>query len=99
MARSKIKPGERSFAGQVIAWIKEQISHGGLPFGNAWNDASLYGLPTTKFPDVLLTLDAEGRQHFCGWELKTPSTDARDPQLLEKAVEKARALKAHYFVT
>jgi len=99
MARSKIKPGERSFGGQVIAWIKEQISHGGSPFGNAWNDASLYGLPTTKFPDVLLTLDAEGRQPFCGWELKTPSTDARDPQLLEKAVEKARALKAHYFVT
>jgi len=99
MARPTIKAGERSFAGQVIAWIKEQISHGGLPFGNALNDPSLYGPPTTRFPDVLLTLDEAARQPFCGWELKTPSTDPRDSDLLENAVEKARALNARYFVT
>jgi len=99
MARPTIKAGERSFAGQVIAWIKEQISHGGLPFGNALNDPSLYGLSTTRFPDVLLTLDEAARQPFCDWELKTPSTDPRDADLLENAVTKARVLKARYFVT
>lgn len=99
MGKSRIKPTELSFAGQVISWIMEQISHGGLPFRNALNDASLYGLPTAKFPDVLLTLDDAGEQPFCSWELKTPSTDVRDSKLLANAVEKARVLKVNYFVT
>lgn len=95
----KTKANEREFQGQVIAWIKNQISHGGLPFKNATNDSSLYGLPTVKFPDVLLTLDFECREPFCGWELKTPETDARDSKLLKDAVEKAQTIKAKYFVT
>jgi hypothetical protein len=59
----------------------------------------LSGLPTTRFPDVLLTLDFECHQPFCGWELKTPTTDARDAKLLKDAVEKAQTIKAKYFVT
>src|SRR4030042_4610245 len=90
---------EREFQGKVIHWILEQISHGGLPFKNATNDSSLYGLETTRFPDVLLTLDFECKQSFCGWELKTPETDARDNKLLKDAVEKAQAINAKYFVT
>ena len=69
----KTKANEREFQGQVIAWIKKQIDLGGLTFKNATNDSGLYGLPTVKFPDVLLTLDFEGNQPFCGWELKTPT--------------------------
>ncbi len=90
---------EREFQGKVIHWILEQISHGGLPFKNATNDSSLYGLETTRFPDVLLTLDFECRRPFCGWELKTPKTDARDSELLKDAVEKAQTINAKYFVT
>jgi len=96
---AKTKANEREFQGQVISWIKKQIDHGGLPFKNAINDPGLYGLPTTKFPDVLLTLDFECREPFCGWELKTPETDARDSNLLKDAVEKAQTIKAKYFVT
>jgi len=96
---AKTKANEREFQGQVISWIKKQISHGGLPFKNATNDSSLYGLPTVKFPDVLLTLDFECREPFCGWELKTPETGARDSKLLKDAVEKAQTIKAKYFVT
>ncbi|MFQ6034591.1 MAG: class I SAM-dependent DNA methyltransferase, partial [Sedimentisphaerales bacterium] len=97
MAKTKATEGE--FRGQVIAWIKEQISHGGLPFENATADSSLYGLPTVRFPDVLLTLDFECQRPFCGWELKTPDTDVRDKTLLKKVVEKAQNLPSKYFVT
>ena len=97
MARTKAN--EREFQGQVIAWIKEQISHGALPFENATSDSGLYGLETVRFPDVLLTLDFECQRPFCGWELKTPTTDARDKTLLRKAVKKAQTLNAKYFVT
>jgi len=96
---AETKANEREFQGQVIAWIQKQISHGGLPFENATNDSTLYGLPTVRFPDVLLTLDFACQRPFCGWELKTPETDARDKTLLKKAVEKAQNLKAKYFVT
>ena len=96
---AKTKANEREFQGQVIAWIKKQIEQGGLPFGNATNDSSLYGLPTVKFPDVLLALDFERQNPFCGWELKTPKTDVRDKELLKDAVRKAQILKAKYFVT
>jgi len=95
----KIKANEDVFKGQVITWIKKQIDSGGLSFKNAINDPSLSGLPTVRFPDVLLTLDSECRQPFCGWELKTPVTDVRDKKLLADAVEKAQTLKAKYFVT
>jgi len=96
---AKTKANEREFAGQVIHWIKERLTEGGLPFENATNDSSLYELPQVKFPDVLLTLDFECLQPFCGWELKTPKTDARDKKLLKDAVEKAQTLGAKYFVT
>jgi len=96
---AKTKATEAEFQSQVIAWIKEQISHGGLPFENATGDSSLYGLETVRFPDVLLTLDFACQRPFCGWELKTPTTDVRDAKLLKDAVEKAQTLPAKYFVT
>lgn len=96
---AKTKANEREFAGKVIHWIQEQLKEGGLPFENATNDSGLYGLSTVKFPDVLLTLDFEGYQPFCGWELKTPKTDARDKKLLKDAVEKAQTIGAKHFVT
>jgi len=96
---AKTKATEPEFNSQVISWIKEQISHGGLPFENATGDSSLYGLPTVRFPDVLVTLDETCQRPFCGWELKTPKTDIRDKALLKDAVEKAQTLPAKYFVT
>jgi len=96
---AKTRANEREFQGKVIAWILGQIEHGGLPFENATGDSSLYGLPTVRFPDVLVTLDETCQRPFCGWELKTPKTDIRDKVLLKDAVEKAQTLKAKYFVT
>jgi type I restriction-modification system DNA methylase subunit len=96
---AKIKANERVFQGQVISWIKKQIDTGSLPFQNAINDPGLYGMKTVRFPDVLLTLDKECRNSFCGWELKTPETDVRDKDLLRDAYEKAKAIGAKYCVT
>ncbi len=96
---AKTKANEREFQGKVISWILKRLGEGGLPFQNATNDSSLYGLETTKFPDVLITLDFECLAPFCGWELKTPKTDVRDSKLLKDAIKKAQVLGAKYFVT
>jgi len=96
---AKTKATEPEFQGEVLVWIKRQIEQGALPFENATIDSSLYDLPTVRFPDVLLTLDEICQQPFCGWELKTPTTDVRDAKLLKDAVEKAQTLPAKYFVT
>jgi len=95
----KTKATEREFGGQVVHWIMERLKEGGLPFENATNDSSLYGLEKVQFPDVLVTLDIECQSPFCGWELKTPKTDARDKNLLIDGVKKAQILEAKYFVT
>jgi len=97
MARTEAN--EREFQGQVVSWVKKRLEEGGLPFENATNDSSLYGLETVKFPDVLVTVDFECREPFCGWELKTPKTSARDGKLLKDAVRKAQTIGAKYFVT
>ncbi|MCK4294520.1 MAG: N-6 DNA methylase [Planctomycetes bacterium] len=96
---AKTKANEREFVGQAVHWVKKQIDEGGLPFRNATNDSSLYGLPTVQFPDVLVTEDFECKEPFCGWECKTPKTDVRDTELLKNAVKKAQLLGAKYFVT
>jgi type I restriction-modification system DNA methylase subunit len=96
---AKTKANEREFVGHAVHWVKKQIDEGGLPFRNATNDSSLYGLPTVQFPDVLVSVDFECKEPFCGWECKTPKTDARDTTLLKKAVKKAQVLGAKYFVT
>jgi hypothetical protein len=96
---AKTKATEPEFQGEVLVWIKRQIEQGGLPFEKATIDSSLYGLERVKFPDILLTLDFACQRPFCGWELKTPKTDARDKELLKDAVKKAQTLGAKYFVT
>jgi type I restriction enzyme M protein len=96
---AKTKATEPEFQGEVLVWIKRQIEQGGLPFENATIDSSLYGLERVKFPDIMLTLDPVCQRPFCGWELKTPKTDARDKELLKDAVKKAQTLGAKYFVT
>jgi hypothetical protein len=50
---AKTKANERECVGQAIAWAKKQIAEGELPFADATNDSSLYGLPKVQFPDVL----------------------------------------------
>jgi hypothetical protein len=96
---AKAKATEPEFQGQVISWIKERISQGGLPFENATDNSSLPSQDKVRFPDVLVTLDFECTNPFCGWELKTPKNDVRDKGLLKDAVGKAQTLGAKYFVT
>lgn len=96
---AKTKANEREFQGKVSIWINKAIEAGIVPFQNATTDSSLYGLSKVKFPDVLVSLDRECQNPFCGWELKTPTTDVRDRELLENACEKAKCLDSKYFVT
>ncbi|QNT76117.1 HsdM family class I SAM-dependent methyltransferase [Dehalogenimonas etheniformans] len=95
-----VKSNEREFSSQVVSWLNEFISTGTYPFKDVTGETSIRTVgETTKFPDVQIWLDRSAKQGFCGWELKTPATRADDPELLEAAAAKARAMNADQFVT
>ncbi|WP_040334544.1 HsdM family class I SAM-dependent methyltransferase [Candidatus Magnetobacterium casense] len=94
------KSNEREFTGQVVLWLNESLGEEGYPFEVVSSEASLRDAEdSTLFPDVIVWLNRQSQQGFCGWELKTPSTAVDDRELLENAARKARAIHADYFVT
>jgi type I restriction-modification system DNA methylase subunit len=95
-----VRANEREFMSQVISWLNEFLGKGGYPFEQASSEPSIkLSDGKTRFPDVQIWLNRKAEQGFCGWELKTPVTPVDDPELLEKASEKAQAMHADYFVT
>ncbi len=97
---TEIKSNEREFSGQVIVWLNEFINGGNYPFNDITGETSIKAAgDTTKFPDVQVWLNRAAKLGYCGWELKTPTTRADDPELLESAAAKARAMNADHFVT
>lgn len=97
---SEVHSNEREFSGRVIVWLNELIGSGVYPFDTATGEVSIKASgETTKFPDVQIWLNRAAKQGFCDWEIKQPSIPADDPELLENAANKARAMGADYFVT
>lgn len=97
---ASIKSNENEFRGQVLSWLNEFLSSGNYPFDSATSDPSIkVSDKKTRFPDIQIWINREAQQGFCGWELKTPITKVDDPNLLDNAVEKARAMNALWFVT
>jgi type I restriction enzyme M protein len=97
---SNVKANEREFMSLVVSWLNEFFRTGSYPFEMASSDPSVkISEKKTKFPDIQIWLNRQAEQGFCGWELKTPETAVDDNELLEDAAEKARAMKANYFVT
>ncbi|MCY4561525.1 MAG: N-6 DNA methylase [Flavobacteriaceae bacterium] len=95
-----MKFNERSWAGQIISWIKQAVKDGTTLFQDATNDEGLkVASGRTKFPDVLLFIDKVSGIVFNGWELKFPDTEADNSEMLENALEKAERLKSDSFVT
>lgn len=95
-----IKSTENEFRGVVSNWLYEFIENGNYPFEIATTDPSIkVSEKRSKFPDIQIWENRVAGIGFCGWELKTPETSADDPDLLENAAEKARAMNAHHFVT
>ena len=94
------KYNERAWAGQIIGWIKVEIENGTTVFKDVNNDASVkMKSGKTLFPDILLFTDKVSGIIFNGWELKYPDTPADDEAMLLNALEKARNLQSHSFVT
>ncbi|KJU84831.1 N-6 DNA Methylase [Candidatus Magnetobacterium bavaricum] len=94
------KSNEREFTAQVVSWLNESLGEEGHPFEVVSSEASLRDSEDgTLFPDVMVWLNRQAQQGFCGWELKTPSTAVDDRELLENAARKAGAIHADYFVT
>ena len=95
-----MKLNERSWAGQIISWIKQSVNEGATIFQDATNDEGIkVASGKTKFPDVLLFIDKISGVVFNGWELKFPDTKADNTEMLENALEKAERLKSDSFVT
>lgn len=94
------KHNERSWAGQLIAWILQAIAQGNTIFQHASNDEGVkMESGRTKFPDILLFTNKSAGVIFNGWELKFPNTKVDDIEMLENALEKAQRFKANSFVT
>lgn len=95
-----MKHNERSWAIELIAWIKEWASKGETIFQDASGELSLKVTDgKTRFPDVLLFSDKTLGTIFNGWELKLPDTSAENKEMLENALEKAVYLGSTSFVT
>jgi len=95
-----IKTTENEFRGLVIHWLNELFEKGSYPFEYATSDPSIkVEEGKTRYPDVQIWFNRKAEQGFCGWELKTVATPVDDPELLENAAEKARAMHADFFVT
>ncbi|MDP3024270.1 MAG: hypothetical protein Q8O10_01915, partial [candidate division Zixibacteria bacterium] len=95
-----IKTTENEFRGLVIHWLSELFERGSYPFEHVTSDPSIkVEEGKSRYPDVQIWFNRKAEQGFCGWELKTTATPADDPELLENAAEKARAMKADHFVT
>lgn len=95
-----VRANEREFMSQVISWLNEFFQKGNYPFEVASSEPSIkVSGEKTRFPDVQIWFNRKAEQGFCGWELKTLATPIDDPELLENAAEKARAMRADFFVT
>ncbi len=95
-----MKLNERTWAGHIVSWIKQEIANGQTLFEEATNDTGIkMESGVTKFPDILLFTDKVSGVVFNGWELKFPDTAADDRRMLENALEKAQTLKSDSFVT
>ncbi len=97
---AEVKTTEREFQSQLIGWFNAILERGNYPFERVSAESSVkVSRDKARFPDVQVWLNRKARQGFCGFELKTPETPVNDPETLEKAAEKARAMSADYFVT
>lgn len=95
-----MQKNERSWAIEVISYIKNKVSTNQFRFEDATGEDSLrIASGKTNFPDVILYTDKISGVIFNGWELKLPDTEVDDVTMLENATEKAKALQSTSFVT
>lgn len=95
-----IKTTEGEFRGLGGSWLNEFLAKGSYPFEIVTADPSVkVSEDKRRFPDIQIWFNRKAQQGFCGWELKTVAILADDPELLENAAEKARAMHADFFVT
>ena len=86
---------EWEFQGQILGWLNEEIaSRGGLNLDLATQEPSQ---KSGKRSDLVVWRNRLAEVAFLTFELKTPSTEISDPQLLHDAISKARRWGASYF--
>lgn len=89
---------ERSWAIDLIAYIKARAHATNRAIKDAGGEQTLRFDGGSLFPDVLLFGDQSTARILQGWELKLPDTSIDDHELYQNAVTKARALGLDSFV-
>ena len=97
---ARVKGNERSWAIEIIAFIKKFAAANGLTIKNAGGESSLASDGKTMFPDVVLYGDHEQSRSaiFQGWELKMPDVPIDDETFIADARRKAEALALDSFL-
>lgn len=97
---ARVKGNERSWAIEIIAFIKKFAAANGLAIKNAGGESSLASDGKTMFPDVVLYGNQEQSRSAIlqGWELKMPDVPIDDETFIADARRKAEALALDSFL-
>ena len=89
---------ERSWAIDLIGYLKQLATHQNRSIKDAGGEQTIRAEGGSLFPDVLLFGDRATARILQGWELKMPDTAIDDPDFRDNAEIKARALGLDSFL-
>ena len=98
MTRIGARYNERSWAIDLIGYLKELTGKYNRSIRDAGGEQSIQADGNTLFPDVLLFGDRATTRILQGWELKMPDTSIDDEQFRQNAETKARVLGLDSFL-
>ena len=98
MIPAKPAYNERSWAIDLIGYLKQLARQNDRSIKDAGGEHTIHAEGGTLFPDVLLFGDRSTARILQGWELKMPDTRIHDADFRQNAEAKARALGLDSFL-
>jgi tRNA1(Val) A37 N6-methylase TrmN6 len=96
--KPKLNYNERSWAIDVIGYIKTYTNKKNKLIQDAGGEQTVNTEGGSLFPDVLLFGDKQSAKILQGWELKMPDTPINDSDFIENAEKKAKILGLDSFL-
>ena len=91
---------ERWIQGKILVWMNEIIKEENLPFDCVEQEYKvIVTLEGRRYPDLIIWKDKKKNQIACIIELKRPTIDVYDDELVSDALLKATALGSKFFAT
>lgn len=94
----QVNYNERSWAIDIIGYIKTYLSGRNLTIKDAGGEQTLRTEGSSLFPDILLFGDEGSSMILQGWEMKMPDTPINDKELIDNASSKANYLGLNSFI-